>query len=220
MTKFTEGRHPGEAILSEGMRSISREKVTIAESQTILANGLISKVSVASGVSITQSFAGTGNGVLTLANPAANTKIKDGTYKVVFVESTTNLGTFEVLDPAGKLVGTGVVGTAFNKEIKFTIADGSTDFVAGDTFDLPVVTDATDVQWVKFDPAGTDGSELPAGMSLYDATTGSGETVETTALVRMCELNGNCISWPSGITDAQRTDAIQALQSNSIIVRY
>jgi hypothetical protein len=202
------------------MRSISREKVTIAESQTLLPNQIISKIAVASGVEITQAFSGTGNGVLTFANPNSNGKIKDGAYSVVFIEPATNLGTFEVRDPTGKFVGTGVVGTAFNKEIKFTIADGATDFVAGDVFTLTVVTDPSDFQYVAFNPAGTDGSEIPAAMSLYKVTTGAGETAEATALVRMCELNGNCISWPSGITDAQRADAIQALQSNNIIVRY
>lgn len=220
MTKFTEGRHPGEAILIEGPRSISREKVTIALSQTILANALLAKLAIPAGVTIAQAFAGTGNGVLTVANPNSTGKIKDGAYSVVFIEPTTNLGTFEVRDPSGRSVGTGVVGTAFNKEIKFTIADGSTDFIAGDSFTLTVTTEDADFQYVNFDPTATDGSEVPAAYSIYDVTTGGSETADTTALVRMCELNGNCISWPSGITDAQRVDAIQALASRQIIVRY
>jgi hypothetical protein len=220
MTVLTETARPGEAIMSEGMRSISRENLTIAASQTILANALLAKLGVASGVTVAQSFAGIGNGVLTMANPNSNTRIKDGNYTVVFIEPTTNLGTFEVVDPNGDLVGTGVVGTAFNKEIKFTIADGSTDFVAGDTFTLAVTTEDVDFQWVNFDPTATDGSEVPAAYSIYACTTGAGETKKTAGLVRMCELNGNCIAWPSGITDAQRVDAIQALASNNIIVRY
>lgn len=220
MTVLTENARPGEAIMSEGERSISRENVVIAQSQTIAANALVAKIAVPAGVTIAQSFAGTGNGVLTLANPNSSTKIKDGNYSVVFIEPTTNLGTFEVLDPAGKLVGTGVVGTAFNKEIKFTIADGGTDFVAGDTFTLAVTTEDVDFQWANFDPTATDGSEVPAAYSIYACTTGSGETKKTAVLTRMCELNGNCIAWPSGITDAQRVDAIQALDTRNIIVRY
>lgn len=220
MTKFTEGRHPGEAIFSEGPGAISRDNVTVAESQTILANGLISKVAVADGVTVTTSFAGTGNGAITMADPAVNTKVKDGVYRAVCIEPASNGGTFDVTDPSGKSIGSASVGAAFNKEIKFTIADGATDFVAGDTFEMLVVTNAESFTWVAYDPEGSDGSEIPGGMSIYPVTTGEGETVKASALTRLCELNGHCIAWPEDITDAQKVDAEQALSAASVIVRY
>lgn len=219
-TVLTEGRWPGEAILSEGPRFISRDALTIAASQTIVANGLLAKKAVSAGVTVAQSFAGTGNGVLTFADPAVSSKVKDGVYTATCVTAAADGGTFRVEDPAGVTIGNATVGTAFNKEIKFTIADGATDFVVGDTFSITVAADASDFIWVAYDPTATDGAEVPGAYSLYPVKTGAGETVKTTGIVRLAELNGNCIAWPSGITATQKADAIQALASQQIIVRY
>ncbi len=220
MVVLTEKARAGEAILSEGAGNISRDNVVIALSQSIAANALLAKLAVAASVTVTQSFAGTGNGVLTLANPAVGSKVKDGVYTVVCIEPAANAGVFEVRDPAGKSVGTATVGVAFNKEIKFTIADGATDFVAGDTFSLAVAADGDDYQYVAFNPVGTDGSEVPVAYSPYAVATDATATKKAAALTRMCELNGNCIAWPTGITAPQKADAIQALAANNIIVRY
>lgn len=100
----------------------------------------------------------TGNGVLTLGTPKTLAGVMVGTYRVVFVEPVTNLGTFVVEDPNGTVIGEGVVGTAFATQVSFTIADGSTDFVAGDSFTIAVTQ--------------TDGSKC-AGLILTDATQGS-----------------------------------------------
>ena len=219
MTVLTEGRWPGEAIISEGNRLISRDNLTIAPSQTIEASSLLAKKAV-TGVVVAQNYSGAGNGVLTLADPAFNSKVKDGTYKVTCVTAAANGGTFRVEDPKGVTIGNAIVGTAFNKEIKFTIADGATDFSVGDTFDINVAADAVDYQYVAYDPAATDGAEIPAAYSIYKAETGVGETVETAGIVRLAELNGNCIAWPPSITQTQRADAVQALADRNIIVRY
>lgn len=100
----------------------------------------------------------TGNGVMTLAGTPVLSTGRAGVYRVVFVEPVTNLGTFVVEDPSGKIVGEGVVGTAFSNQVAFTIADGATDFVAGDAFTITVTQ--------------TDGSKC-AGLILTDATQGS-----------------------------------------------
>lgn len=85
-----------------------------------------------------QAFSGTGNGVMTLATPDTSDSVLEGAYKVVFIEPAANLGTFQVWRPDGSYDGSGVVGTAYTGSIKFTIADGSTDFIAGDTFTVTV----------------------------------------------------------------------------------
>lgn len=220
MTTLTEGRRPGEAILSEANRSRSRANAVVAESQTILPNALLARVAVAAGVQVAQAFSGTGNGVLTFASPAVNSRVKDGAYKVTCVTAAVNGGVFRVEDPDGKSLGNATVGAAFNKEIKFTIADGATDFVVGDEFTLTVSADAEDYQHVAYDPDGTDGSETPVAYSIYAVKTGVGETAKTAVIDREAELNGNCIAWPDGITAAQKADAIQALDSIGIRVRY
>ena len=81
----------------------------------------------------------TGNGTVSAIVVTEEEGAMPGVYDVVFIEPTTNLGTFIVNDPNGELVGDGVVGTEFDVGgITFTISDGSTDFVAGDRFAITV----------------------------------------------------------------------------------
>ncbi len=92
----------------------------------------------------------TGNGVLTLASPAYVTGAQVGAYRAVFIEPATDLGNFVVFDPSGVEVAKGTVGSAFSNQIAFTIADGATDFVAGDAFVITVVADCEVIEGVKF----------------------------------------------------------------------
>lgn len=220
MVVLTEGVRNGAAIMSEGNFHISRENGVVPASTTILANGLVARLAAASLVSIGQSYSGTGNGLLTLASPAYNGQVKDGTYKVTFITAAANAGTFRVEDPDGREIGIGNVGVAFNKEVKFTIADGATDFVVGDEFTLTVAADDADFSIVAFNPAATDGSQIAYGYSPYPVVTGAGQTAKISMISRLAELNGNCINWPAGITDPQKADAIQALAARNIVVRF
>jgi len=221
MPALTEGRHPGEAIMSEGNGDISRENVTVAASQTIKANGLVARKAVATGIVATAAAnAGNaaGSGVLTLADPAVSARVKDGVYNVTCIEPVSGGAKFEVTDPSGRQVGIATEGVAFDGEIKFTISDAS-DFAAGNGFTVTVEADAEDYQHVAFDPDNNDGSEVPVGMSIYPVATGSGETKAASVISRLATLNGNNIAWPDGITDAQKADAVQALAERNIIVR-
>lgn len=220
MAPLTENARPGEAIMSEGMRSISRENITIAESQTIPANGLVAKKAVVANVVATPT-ADAGNtassGTIAMASPAVTTKVKDGRYVGVASAATK----VDWVDPDGIPIGVSTHGSLFAKGgIRITITAGGTPNVVGDTFYVDVAADAVDYQYVAFNQDGTDGSEIPVGYAIYGATTGSGETEKTAVIVRMAELNGNCIAWPSDIDAAEKANAIQALAANNIIVRY
>ncbi|MER8427819.1 head decoration protein [Mesorhizobium sp. M1403] len=221
MTVFTEGRHPAEFVLSEGDKNFSRDNIVIAASQTIVPGSVLGKRAVAAGVVATAAAdAGNtaGSGALTLASPAVSSKVKDGVYNVICTEPATNGGTFEVTDPSGKSIGKATVGVAFNKEIKFTIAD-ATDFVAGDRFTVTVAADADDFEYGAHDPAASDGLEVAAALALYPATTGVGESAKISAITRHSEVNGKTLTWKSGIAAADLADGIQALASRGIIVR-
>src|SRR5579885_2782922 len=109
-------------------------------------------------------FSGTGNGVLTEANPAADPKAQAGDYKVIFDAAETNAGEFIVVRPDGSVDGKGKVGVAYAGQVKFTIADGATDFVAGDQFTLTVSVAAGSGEYVAHDPAASDGSQVAAGV--------------------------------------------------------
>lgn len=83
-------------------------------------------------------FAGnTGDGAMGAIVASAGAKA--GIYKLTVIEPGANAGTFQVVDPDGVLVGIGAVASAFSAGgLAFTLADGATDFVAGDGFDITV----------------------------------------------------------------------------------
>ena len=87
----------------------------------------------------------TGNGALTLGTPKTAAGVKPGGYVVTIIEPGTNLGNFSVTDPDGVALKTGVVGTLYDDVIRFTIADGATDFVAGDQFTITVTQTGTPI---------------------------------------------------------------------------
>lgn len=132
MATLTEVRHAGGFLISEEDNYRSRDKVTVT-AENLKAGTVLGRIYA---TSVTQEFVGTGNGVLT---PDASTPIlagvKEGTYRIVCIEPGANVGQFEVYDPLGNPLGLHTVaGAAFANEIKFAIADGATDFVAGDMF--------------------------------------------------------------------------------------
>ncbi|TIQ18900.1 MAG: head decoration protein [Mesorhizobium sp.] len=221
MTTVTEGRHAGEFLLSEANFHRSRENATIAFSQTLLDGTVLGRIAAVSGVvaSAAADAGNTGNGVMTLANRAISSKVKDGVYDVVCTATAANGGTFDVTDPTGRSIGKATVGVAFNKEVKFTIADGATDFVVGDRFAVTVAVDAEDFQYVAYNPAGADGSEVAVAIAIYGVVTPADATAAIAIIARDAEVNGHQIEWPAGITAAAKADAVQALEARGIIIR-
>lgn len=212
MTILTEGPRPGECIIDEPENDRGRDIIVITASQTLLANQVIGRLASAATVGAAVANAGnTGNGAVTLADPAWSATVLPGTYRVTFIEPATNLGTFIVTGPDGIDVGRGVVGTAFTGPINFTIAGGSTDFVAGDGFTISVT--AVSFHWGAYDPTATDGRAVPRGV-LYDAvTTGSGATARAVGIVRAAQINAKKLQWLTGLTDGQKTAAIALLNA-------
>lgn len=79
----------------------------------------------------------TGNGVMGAITVGAAARA--GVYTLTVIEPAANAGAFIVEDPDGVQVGDGAVGAAFNAGgLAFTLADGATDFVAGDSFAITV----------------------------------------------------------------------------------
>jgi len=119
----------------------------------------------------TPSLAGAGNGTCTLASPAFGTGVLAGIYKLRCTEKTTDSGQFEVLRPDGTSAGFAVVGTAFTGEIKFTIADGTTDFDQTSEWSI-TVSKAVATDSGKFsvvDPDGLAIGEATVGMPFTGA---------------------------------------------------
>lgn len=80
----------------------------------------------------------TGNGAMG-AITVDETLARAGAYVLTVVEPAANAGAFVVEGPDGAQIGDGNVGAAFNAGgLAFTLADGATDFVAGDSFKITV----------------------------------------------------------------------------------
>jgi hypothetical protein len=140
-----------------------------------------------------------------------------GDYKVVFTQPNTNLGTFDVEDPSGKIIGTGNVGTAFKGGgLSFTIADGSSDFVAGDGFVVTVA--AGSGKYRQWDPANVDGSQTAAGI-LYQNIDATVADKMATLLARASEVNLSELIWPTGANAATIAAGNAQLKAIGILCR-
>jgi hypothetical protein len=219
MAALTEGRHPGECILTEGPGHYSREVLTILSGTgKVAANTVLGQITNAGASSAAKAGGNTGNGALTMdAVTPLLTGVQVGVYKVVCIEPATNGGIFAVTDPDGTMLGTVAVGATFSNEIRFAIADGATDFIAGDGFDITVA--AGSGKWVPSANTGLDGSQIAKAVAIYDADATSGDA-KVVALVRMSEVNGDMLAYHSSVDDANKraTKATQ-LAAAGIIVR-
>lgn len=167
----------------------------------------------------------TGNGTLTLANPAFAAGAAVGVYTVTCTTGGADgASKFRVEDPAGVVVGTATGGAAFNKALKFTIAGGGTAFVEGDAFTVTLsrAAGADDGKVVAWSPTATDGSGVIWGFSLrpVEAADGVDNTTDGLAIRRLGVLRNGAIKWPEGITDAQKATAIADLNERlTLLVR-
>lgn len=159
----------------------------------------------------------TGNGAITMANPAISAGINAGDFQAICIEPAANAGVFEVFDHNGVSVGTATVGVLFNGPVRFTIADGATDFVAGDAFLIKVPATAKVKEW---NPTGVDGSAEVVGVALAKGFAPAAADAGILGIVRgpaILDLDG--IAWPDGVTTDQKSAAINALMKKDIIVR-
>lgn len=145
----------------------------------------------------------------TIASVTLSSGAMAGDYTVTMVEQTPNKGAYIVEDPNGFLVGAGNVPDEFSAGgLTFTVTDGTTDFVAGEGFTITVAGGSGN--WAAFNPAAVDGSNVACGIlwGPVDATDGDVPCVVHTY---QCDVNGAEISWPDGISDAQKALAIVQL---------
>jgi hypothetical protein len=206
---LTETAHPGEFLLSEAAGHQSRENGVIDASQTLKSGHVVGRKRGAQTVAAAVAFAGnTGNGALGALTGDANAPAGD--YKVVIVEPGANVGTFLVFRPDGSLDGRGVVAVAYNGSINFTLADGATDFVSGDGFTVNV-SYAASGRYVEYDPAATNGAEVPAGILYEGVTTAVGETAQRAIVTRMAEILSARLTWKAGLDATQKATALAQL---------
>jgi hypothetical protein len=209
----------GDWLKWEVENQYSRDVVTIlagSGAERALTTGMVLG-RVTKGAAVGAAVAGNnGDGTITAA-PAVGQAAKPGVYRIVCIEPATNGGKFSVEDPDGILVGIAAVGTEFATQLTFTIADGATDFVAGDAFTITVAAGSGKVKQIDF--SATDGSDVACGLLTEPATAPDGADRSAVAVVRNAIVSANGITWPSGATTNQKSAAIAQLKSLGILVR-
>jgi hypothetical protein len=157
MTTLTENPRTGEFIVSEAPGLRSREQITAKSGAGVLKAGTViaAVITAATVASAAKAGGNTGNGTSTPdVTLAALPGAQIGIYKLRCVAAAANNGTFQLTDPNGKSLGHFVMagGTVTtDNQIKVAIADGATDFVVGDGFDITV--SAVTRKYVQLAPA-------------------------------------------------------------------
>ena len=216
---FAEGLHAEAFLVSESNWSRSRDNVTIlagSSSDRVLTAGMVLGARL-SGTAAAAAFSGnTGNG--TMGSITVSGAAKDGVHKLTIIDPVSNAGAFQLEDPDGNVIATGDVAGAFSGGgLAFTLADGSTDFLAGDGFTITVTQTAR--KHLQFDQDASTGELVPSGILLADITALENVDNEAAILVRDAEVNESEIVWPSDITAAEKVDGVQGLADLGIIVR-
>jgi hypothetical protein len=194
-------------------------KIQLAGGQNLKRGACLSKKTSGTTVTVAEAVAAagnTGNGVLTLAETPYATGVKAGEYKIIITEGTVDAvsavpysagppeaqqieavaaktGAFIVEAPDGKVETlTGKIGTAYNGKIKFTLADGVANFVAGDVFTVTVSISAGDGLYYHWDTQATDGREELVGVLGND--TDATDAPELTMMYRAGDFNKNYLT--------------------------
>lgn len=217
MTTFTEGQHTGEFMVSEANGARAREQATLLTGQNLTAGAVLGKTTIDTTSVVAAADAGnTGDGVMTMATPAFAAGVKAGVYVLTCIEPAANAGVFEIEGPDGVVVDTATVAVAFDGEVKFTIADGAADFVAGDRFTITVASGAG--KFKEYNPANSDGSQTPAGV-LYAAVDATAADKACVVVVRDAEVADASLQWFTGASAGQKTTGKAGLATLGIIAR-
>lgn len=212
-TALVETFHTSGFLVSKSNGHRSFDRGTITGSAKLLA-GTVLGMTETSGSAAATAGTNTGNGVMgaiTVTGPA-----KLGTYLLKVTKAATNAGDFEVIDPVGEVMGLGSVAAAFSTGgLAFTLADGATDFVVGDTFSI-IVTGTP--KYNVYDPAATDGTQRVAGILYADADATAAD-VKQTVVTRAVEVNASELVWKSGLTNTQIAAGTVQLANLGIIAR-
>ncbi len=218
MAVQTEGTYLGDWLKWEQENRYSRDRVTVlagSGAERVLTSGMVLG-RITKGAATAAAVAGnTGDG--TIGAVTVGAAAKPGLYRLVCIEPAVNGGKFTVEDPDGILIGVATVGVEFTTQLTFTIADGATDFAAGDSFTITVAAGSGKVKQIDF--AATDGSDAACGILALDATAPDGADGAGVAIVRNAIVSAAGLRWPDGATAEQKSAAIAQLEALGILVR-
>lgn len=192
-----------------GNNKFRDELLTFGGAGTVVEGTLLARQAV--DVAIADTPAGTGNGTLVATVVGVDEVPIPGNWVLECTFAITNGGVFKLTDPNGNIIADNLtlrVGdtlvTTFNVAgMQLVVTEGSTDFVAADTFTLAVVANG---KMVPFVVGGVAGAGVPTAVISYDVVaTGAGDEPVRPAIsgeVRKEKLIIDADGDGSNITDA------------------
>ena len=196
------------------------DAVTVASGANLARGSVLGKITIGA-ASVAAAGAGeaganTGNGTLVMNATTPILKgAKPGVYQLNIVKaavaSPAAAAVAHLFDPDGDLIGVIDVatnpGTVFAKQLKFTIKDGTTAFVAGDGFSITVAAGAGTYKLV--DSASVDGSDVPCAVLASSANATDGAVVAPVYLTG--EFNAAALVFGGSDTYATHKDALRKI---------
>lgn len=223
MATLSEPPHLGDLLKFELAPIVCRDTVTVLGgigTARILALGtVLGRITLGTATAAAKAGGNTGTGTLTLdAETPVLAQAMAGVYAVRCIAAAANGGTFRVTDPLGRVLGDVAAGATFSNQIRFALADGATDFAAGDGFDVTVAAGSGKV--VALDPAAVDGSAQPCGVLLAAVTAPAGTDMPGIALTRgPAAIAEAGLVYPDGADAGQKAAIAAALAALGIPAR-
>lgn len=210
MSILVEKNRLPDIVLRELAPAFCREAVTFTGSAIPLCAvvGTITKgVPVAA---VVEGNTGTG----TVTGLALGPLAEVGVYTVECTQAIAGSGVFHVTTPSGLRLEDAVVGAAYDSpHFAMILGDGTPDFAVGDAFTITVQPGSGKCKIL--DPAAVDGSQVAAGFSI-DAYAAATADVRGVIINAHAVVIGELLSWPTGITAAQKSKALAELAALGI----
>ena len=222
MAAITMNPTLGDVLKREYDPHYCRDAGTLLTGQNLTAGAVLARVTVATTAASVTVTAGTNTGNGTLTKDATTPVLAGATagiYAARCIEAAANGGVFEVLNPEGEVIGSVAVGQTFAREIKFVIADGSTDFAVGDSFTFAVAEGSGKLVQVAL-AAAANGTHRPVGVLLQDVDATSADKPCVMLARGPAVLSADQVVWHADFnTAAKKAPKIAALAALGIIIR-
>lgn len=190
--------------------------VRVLPERCLVAAVVLGAATVTPGAAVSASGGAAGNGAIGVVTADAGALA--GEYSIVIIEPASDAGTFEVIRPSGVLDGVGAIGVAYNGMINFTLADGATNFSAGDRIPVVVSYAAGSGDLVRWDPTAVNGAQHIIGVNVLDQEAAVGVRGDPAPYLARGPLVGRKegLVFHDGATNDQKLAAYAALEGLGI----
>jgi hypothetical protein len=149
----TSQEFAADNLFAGDSKAVQKSATIFAGSGALTRGTVLGKIKLGAGTIA----AGTNTGNGAAGAVTVGKKAKVGVYALTCITAATNAGKFQVIDPDGYRMADLTVAAAYNNgHFAVTIADGSTDFIVGDTFTVTIA--AGSGKYRAYAAANTDGS--------------------------------------------------------------